>query len=751
VAPARRDYDSIRMKCGQDLLAAKPSAHGLDRTLRPGADDGLAMIQPKRSNITQLAFRMGFRRGIKLPLARQFAAAVKASLPVAGALCVFLFSVVGSQAQGPFGTCEDAAELAVLPSPIAPWKGAPLRVIFAVEKSLEGELSLIAPNGSVAAKSRERHGGPPYFWFAEVASPAAGTWHAKLARDRAPAECSTITREIVVRGAEPPRPRATEGSVWPARNVWNRATENLYSAWIEKLFDAPLDAAPSWPALHVVLRDRSRNFLFNHLGLGEDQMGLVIRPDCADLPYFLRAYFAFKIGLPFGYAKCTRGGGGEPPKCPVWWNIQNEEPRAAPPEETMSDPLVDMFRQPAANPTSRLGVTPPRFAARPPGFGAPPPGLPGMLPGPAAKPPPGPPPRPPGLAASFGHYLRWSIADGVHSGSGRTRLSDESTDLYPVPLKQETLRPGTVYADPYGHLLVLARRVSQSGDAAGVFLAVDAQPDGTVARKRFWRGNFLFAQEHALGGPGFKRFRPIVRDKNGGLRRMTNDEIAKNPQYGDFSLDQSRLGVEAFYDRMDDVMSPAPLDPLRAMKEAITSLDEQVKARVTSVENGRKFQNSGRGEADMPDDAAIFETNGAWEDFATPSRDLRLLIAMDVVRGFPDRVVRRPERYAMPKDKSLAAVKAELESVLASELSEHKFSYPRTDGSAWTLSLRDVIDRVVDLEMAYNVNDCVELRWGAPDKSEEASTCKRRAPQAQRAKMTAYRAWFHERRRPPRA
>ena len=298
---------------------------------------------------------------------------------------------------------------------------------------------------------------------------------------------------------------------------------------------------------------------------------------------------------------------------------------------------------------------------------------------------------------------------------------------------------------------MLVRRVPQSDDAAGVLLAVDAQPDGTVARKRFWRGNFLFAQDPALGSPGFKRFRPIVREKNGGLRRLTNDEIAKNPQYADFSLDQSKLGVEDFYDRMDDVMSPSPLDPLRAMKEAITSLEEQVKTRVTSVENGRKFQNSGRGDADMPDGAAIFETTGAWEDFATPSRDLRLLIAMDVVRGFPDRVARRPERYAMPKGKSVADVKAELESVLASELAARKFSYPRSDGSPWTLALKDVIDRAADLEMAYNLNDCVELRWGAPDNSDEASTCKRHAPSAQRAKMTEYRAWFHERRRPPRA
>jgi len=153
----------------------------------------------------------------------------------------------------------------------------------------------------------------------------------------------------------------------------------------------------------------------------------------------------------------------------------------------------------------------------------------------------------------------------------------------------------------------------------------------------------------------------------------------------------------------------------------------------------------------MPDGASIFETTGAWEDFATPSRDLRLLIAIDVVRGFPDRVARRPERYAMPKEKSVADVKAELDSVLTSELAARKFSYPRSDGSQWTLAVKDVVDRLGALEMAYNVNDCVELRWGASDKSDEASTCKRHAPVAQRAKMTKYRPWFHERRRPPRA
>ena len=154
--------------------------------------------------------------------------------------------------------CQDA-EFAMLAAPIAPWKGAPLRVLVAADQALDGEFTLIAPDGSVAVKSHERYGGPPYFWIAEVAAPAAGTWHASLVRDGAADGCRTVTREIVVSAQKPSGPRPTPGSVWPIRNTWNRATENLFSAWIEKLFDAPLDTEPSWKAWHEVLRDQSRN------------------------------------------------------------------------------------------------------------------------------------------------------------------------------------------------------------------------------------------------------------------------------------------------------------------------------------------------------------------------------------------------------------------------------------------------------------------------------------------------------------
>jgi hypothetical protein len=88
--------------------------------------------------------------------------------------------------------------------------------------------------------------------------------------------------------------------------------------------------------------------------------------------------------------------------------------------------------------------------------------------------------------------------------------------------------------------------------------------------------------------------------------------------------------------------------------------------------------------------------------------------------------------------------------MLASELARRTFSYTRSDGSAWPLALKDVVARRAELEMAYNVNDCVELRWGAPAEGEEELTCRRRASEKQRQKMTEYRGWFQERRRPPR-
>ena len=153
---------------------------------------------------------------------------VKMASLLLGAILVVLGSAVTARAQN----CDAVVGLAVLPSPFAPWTGAPLRVIVATEKPLAAELSLVAPDGSVAATSHDRLDGPPYVWFAEVAAPAAGTWRATLTRNDAQGECAKITRDIAVSATKLAPPGAAPKSLWPLRASWNRDTENLFSAWI---------------------------------------------------------------------------------------------------------------------------------------------------------------------------------------------------------------------------------------------------------------------------------------------------------------------------------------------------------------------------------------------------------------------------------------------------------------------------------------------------------------------------------------
>ena len=413
--------------------------------------------------------------------------------------------------------CEESAEVAVLPSPLSPWKGAPLRVLFAAEKPIAAELSLVAPDGRVAATTRSRHGGPPYFWFAEVAAPAAGTWHARLAHDGATGECATITRDIAVSETKPPATRGAAGSIWPMHAAWNRATENLYSAWIEKLFDAPLDAEQSWKAWHEVLHDRSRNMLFNYLGVDEDNMAQSGAPRLRRLRLLPARLFRLQDGMPFGYSNCSRGIGGSPPKCYEWFDILHPGvTRPAPPPE--QDAALRR-RDPAATATveSCSAADVPQQAAPP--EPAPAPAAAAARSAEAAR---APPIRSANICATSATSC---IPDRCASSA-----TDDNTDFYTVPLTEDALRPGTVYADPYGHVLMLVQRVPEADGAPGVFLAVDAEPDGTVTRKRFWRGNFLFVHEPALGSPGFKRFRPIVRDENGALAAADQRRNRQEPE-----------------------------------------------------------------------------------------------------------------------------------------------------------------------------------------------------------------------------
>jgi hypothetical protein len=340
--------------------------------------------------------------------------------------------------------------------------------------------------------------------------------------------------------------------------------------------------------------------------------------------------------------------------------------------------------------------------------------------------------------------------DGVQSATARTALDNENSDYYPVAIERGDLRPGVVFADPYGHTLVITGWLPQTNDHPGILLSVDAQPDGTVGIKRFWKGNFLFNTSGVIGEPGFKAFRPIaVKDDYPYL--MKNETLTASAGFVLFSIQQRKMKSDVFYHNMERLINPKPLDPEVALLDMIQALHEQLMVRVTSVVNGEAYMKSHPGAViPMPSSAAgVFQAGGQWENFSTPNRDLRLLIAMDEVMDFPDRVVRSPEDFNFSGRGSPEQVKKKLQSVLDQKASELSISYTRTDGSSQKLTIGEILKRRDAFEMAYNPNDGIEIRWGAPEKSEERAACRRHVPSNQLNTMRLLRKWFQKRLHPP--
>ena len=352
--------------------------------------------------------------------------------------------------------------------------------------------------------------------------------------------------------------------------------------------------------------------------------------------------------------------------------------------------------------------------------------------------------------SAFERFVLRGVRPGVHSASGRTLPRAEAADLYSLPMSREAIKPGSVFIDPYGHLIVVAKWSPQGLGADGLLLGADAQPDATVGRRRFWRGSFLFTPDTSDVGAGFKAFRPLVRDEaSEELIALPLEDIAKRRDFHAPSDEQYAGDADAWYAAMDRLIYPRALDPKQRLDQLVDALFEQVKRRVDSVNTGEAYVTGRAGRVAMPEGYAIFQTEGAWEDYSTPSRDMRLLIAIDTVRRLVGQVAEQPERFGVSAQQGKAASERLAED-LKRELASRKFSYTRSDGSAQALTLKDVLARATALEMAYNPNDCVEIRWGAAADSPEYETCKRHAPEAQRRRMARYRKWFSERTRPAR-
>ena len=204
-----------------------------------------------------------------------------------------------------------------------------------------------------------------------------------------------------------------------------------------------------------------------------------------------------------------------------------------------------------------------------------------------------------------------------------------------------------------------------------------------------------------------------------------------------------------FYDTIDILINPQPLDPANVYRELHEAVFEQLKSRQIAIEKCENYmKETGYAVIPIPSGSRIFQTVGPWEDYSTPSRDMRVLIAMDVLLDFPKKILRNPRAFQIPEEKTPQAVRVELEKLHNQLAQEYAISYSRSDGKIKELTLADIIGRMKALEMGYNPNDCIEIRWGAPQGSEESASCSRQTPADQIEKMLNYRRWFRDRVRP---
>ena len=92
-----------------------------------------------------------------------------------------------------------------------------------------------------------------------------------------------------------------EATAWKlSRNLWSEEDEKVYSRFVEALCDS------KYSNLNRFIKDSKANPLY-----GEEDKKFNLSPDCADLPYILRAYVAYKLRLPFSYTASISGKGGD--------------------------------------------------------------------------------------------------------------------------------------------------------------------------------------------------------------------------------------------------------------------------------------------------------------------------------------------------------------------------------------------------------------------------------------------------------
>jgi hypothetical protein len=396
--------------------------------------------------------------------------------------------------------------------------------------------------------------------------------------------------------------------------------------------------------------------------------------DCADMAYVLRAYYAWKNGLPFSYQNGMRTADGA-----------KEDLRYS------TGGNVVASRRDA---TSKTPVNGEAFVAR------------------------------------IGGEVSTAMFR-THPVSGGGRLHD---DFYPIAISRETVRPGVLAYDIYGHVGIVYEILED-----GRVLVIASHPDQTVTRSDYGP-NFMRAKPDL--GAGLKAWRPVRLE--GAQRRgdgalvggrvvgAKNEEIADfsveqyygnapHPEgdwrYGEFKLQDRTLGYYDYVRRK--LAAPGfrynPVDELRHGMQTICGAIKDRKVAVDRAFN-MKLHLQPHPERLPPN---IYGTYGSWEDYSTPSRDARLKVSFIELRREMQRLVSLVGAGDASVRYDGADLGGDLWAAFDAEKNACTVAYTRSDDTRVRLHFGHVMDRL--WELSFDPYHCPERRWGAA--GAELETC----------------------------
>ena len=465
------------------------------------------------------------------------------------------------------------------------------------------------------------------------------------------------------RPAATPAPPKTYPAIYMVRfDHWSETDERDFGRFIAEIGDSGCNTVDK--CLHS-----TRNPFH-----GTDPPGVYFRSDCADLPYNLRFYFAWKRGLPFGYvSQVSSRGGGRDIRYTFRGNAVAERVTIQS-GDASGYSVMDTLRDTISSATFRIH--------------------------PSLEEP-------------------------------------QDPDLYSPVIDVKSIRPGTVIYDPNGHVATVYR-VEPDGRIRYIDAHPDSSLTrgfydlrfvrafpGMSAGFKNWRPlKLVGATQRAdgifIGGRAVPAANAEIKDFSteqfyGNGKKPDDDHDWRQ---GGFTLNGASLD---WYDYVRAKLAGGKLqfDPLREVSDMMDSNCADLHDRIIAVDLAIRAGLANQSEPGrLPNN--IYGTEGDWETFSTPSRDARLKTAFKELRDNLERFV----RMYRAKDPKLIYkgndLIAELIALYDRKAQTCSISYTRTDGSVVTFGYEEARKRMFAL--SFDPYQCIERRWGAT-RPEELATC----------------------------